>query len=340
MKKNIFFIALFIMFFTLISIFTINSINTKESNNSKLILQQNSCNTMKLSADYEVNTLTLTADVSPIDAYDKTLNWSLNWTSENYGNISDYIGLRVSDDTLSANITYKKVFNGEIIVKVSSIINSSVYATCNLSCYQVPTSLNLKPYDNDYSITDLENNKVLTSVSSYNNTSCIDINITNFDNFLNSYYKIFNRDLFDMYLVYTGTERTYYSFDSFSIELSEELIELLSSFDLYDNISTSMTEEYNPIMNSFCFGDLLKTCFSYEDENFNNVELYNLYKIIFESDIPIFKINTNFSIYKDSVKTQLHSTHQLFYYFSFKNINIDSTFSIDSIVLNYNNIIL
>lgn len=81
--------------------------------------------------------VTVTATVSPEFVVDKTLSWKLEWNASNPSyNVTDYVTMSISDDTLSVNITYVKQFNVQIKLTATSNMTSSVSASCLIDCYQ------------------------------------------------------------------------------------------------------------------------------------------------------------------------------------------------------------
>lgn len=94
-------------------------------------------------ADYGVSTLaetayTLTATITPDDAFDKTVDWSIAFAnpSSSWANgktVTDYVTVTPSSDgSLTATVQCLQDFGEQIIVTVTSRNNSSAKATCTV----------------------------------------------------------------------------------------------------------------------------------------------------------------------------------------------------------------
>lgn len=81
-------------------------------------------------------TTTITATVGPEVAADKTLIWSIAWSSESSETLSDYVTMTVSEDTFSVTLTYIKQFSTQIKVTATSNLTTSVSAECLIDCYE------------------------------------------------------------------------------------------------------------------------------------------------------------------------------------------------------------
>lgn len=106
---------------------------------------------VKRNAQSNVESITVNAIISPSNATNKNLNWSLKWGDNDYSeSCSDYLNMTISSDTLSCTISYKQSFNKPIILTVYSRSNSNIMATCQIDCYQrsYDSSLNIE-YDSD-----------------------------------------------------------------------------------------------------------------------------------------------------------------------------------------------
>lgn len=78
-------------------------------------------------------TLNVKATVLPTTVVNKKLNWTLQWTDGgSHGNISDYVTISPSSDTLSATISVKGGFNYQIKLVVYSQQDSTKSASCTL----------------------------------------------------------------------------------------------------------------------------------------------------------------------------------------------------------------
>lgn len=77
-------------------------------------------------------TLSLVATITPSYSTNKTLSWQLAWKESNSAVVSDYVGISVSADTLTCNVSFKKAFDKQIILTCTSNSNSSAKATCSI----------------------------------------------------------------------------------------------------------------------------------------------------------------------------------------------------------------
>ena len=85
--------------------------------------------------------LTLTATVSPAEATDKTLDWTVEWADSSNAwaqgkKATDYVTITpTSDGSNVATVECLKDFGAQLIVKSTSRSNPNAYATCTLDYY-------------------------------------------------------------------------------------------------------------------------------------------------------------------------------------------------------------
>ena len=94
-------------------------------NESGIRLRQN-----KMATD--TDRISITAEVLPANAIDKTVSWSWAWGSSNSGNVADYVTITPSADTLTCTVKVKKAFTTQIILTCTANSNSTVKATCTI----------------------------------------------------------------------------------------------------------------------------------------------------------------------------------------------------------------
>lgn len=151
------------------SVFGINAIIKANKEESPIIMNDVEENGIRLkynkivASGTDTNILaSITAVVGPNYIYDKTVSWSVAWASTNSKNIDEFVGLSVSTDTLTCNITVKKSFNTQIILSCIAKSNNSVKATCTLDYVgrnpQTATSLDYSGDPYNKSILDVLNN--------------------------------------------------------------------------------------------------------------------------------------------------------------------------------------
>lgn len=85
----------------------------------------------------------VTASVNPNNVINDKLTWDLSWVTTSSESISDYVTMVVSQDTHSVTLTYKKNFNKQILLKATSVLTSSISATCTVDCYKRTTNFSL-----------------------------------------------------------------------------------------------------------------------------------------------------------------------------------------------------
>lgn len=100
-------------------------------NMDSVIVNEGESNKIKL-AKYSTDgsSLTVVASIDP-DVSNRTVSWSLAWNGTGTGNVTDYVTISNSADTLTCTITFKKGFTTQIKLTCTSNSNSSVkaYAT-------------------------------------------------------------------------------------------------------------------------------------------------------------------------------------------------------------------
>lgn len=82
------------------------------------------------------SSITVKCTIVPNDALNKEVIWTSSWVSQNSDNVSNYVSLNVSSDTLSCTITVIKGFSSQINVTATSADSPSVYKTCVLDYYK------------------------------------------------------------------------------------------------------------------------------------------------------------------------------------------------------------
>lgn len=95
---------------------------------------------------------TVTATVTPADAYNKEVVWTIEWKSGNSWatgkNISDYITIATSGNGVTspntAVVTCKQAFGCQAILKATSSVQPDVYATCTIDYTKRVTNVNVK----------------------------------------------------------------------------------------------------------------------------------------------------------------------------------------------------
>lgn len=102
-----------------------------------------------LSYTDEVKTSTLRAVVTPASA-SSMLVWSMDWGEQGIMNditwafdkeVSDYVTMTVSEDKGSVLLTYKQPFANVINVRVESIHDTSINASCEVRCNMNPVGI-------------------------------------------------------------------------------------------------------------------------------------------------------------------------------------------------------
>lgn len=110
-----------------------------ESNGIDLKMKRlSNVSTQSTSGDIEI-----VATVNPSNAVNKELTWTLTWITSKSDSVSDYVTKSVSSDTLTCTLTYVKNFDTQIILKATSVANSSINATCTIDCYKRTSSFDL-----------------------------------------------------------------------------------------------------------------------------------------------------------------------------------------------------
>lgn len=88
----------------------------------------------------ESKSITLTATVSPAEATNKNIDWTVSWNTSDEAflrdhAVADFIGISQIDST-SAKVTYLKPFEKQIMITARSSENSRVNAVCKVDCMQ------------------------------------------------------------------------------------------------------------------------------------------------------------------------------------------------------------
>ena len=141
--------------------------NSKKELNESVIIGEIIDNGIRLKQNKiaDGDTLSISAIVNPDYAYDKTLEWSVEWATSSTSNVNDYITLTPSSDTLTCTVAVKKAFTTQIRLICRSKANSMVFAECTIdyvgrTLEYIPASLPLD-YDftgenlSDYTISEL-----------------------------------------------------------------------------------------------------------------------------------------------------------------------------------------
>lgn len=103
-----------------------SSLITNIENNDGIRLRQN-----KMATD--TDRISITAEVMPANARDKTVNWSIDWTNHPSGtNLDEYFDLRITDDTLTCTIIMLKPFRNQATLTCKSNMVPSVKSTCTV----------------------------------------------------------------------------------------------------------------------------------------------------------------------------------------------------------------
>ena len=130
--------------------FGLNAYETHQDNNADApIVNVKNENGIRIKQNRisETNTYSLTATVSPVEAYVSTVSCSVAWSSTNSTSISDYITLTTSDDTLTCTVKVLKAFTTQAVITCTSDMDTTKTATCSVD-YVSRTFVN--PTDCDY----------------------------------------------------------------------------------------------------------------------------------------------------------------------------------------------
>ena len=118
-------------------------------------------------ANYGVSTLaetayTLTATVTPSEAEDKTVDWSIAWanSSSSWANgktVTDYVTITpTSDGALKATVQNLQAFGEQIVITVRSRSNPGVSASCTVDYAKKVTDINFKLTKNGETAEDID----------------------------------------------------------------------------------------------------------------------------------------------------------------------------------------
>lgn len=303
-KKFILFSLLFTCVFTLIGIFVYYSlVNTNNQNvnlNDTLIVESQSSDFIKLtSRKYKQNgleSILVTATVEKYDFSTDFLVWNL--VDANMNTIStNAISLDVSEDTLSCVFTQIDTFDEYIYCKVSSFLNSDVYALLKLGCYEKTTGLDFTlsyiNSSNEEVVGYASLNKMGFSGESFNylkdvylNQGTIYRNKSDGTDKVQSveYYYTFNvSDYIGTYMVeYHGLTSLTVEFGSFSVYTIGELISNAYAAMEYDYFLSLLSENPELFYNkSISLGTIDIVCAEYGESGLINsyqqsIELYGI----------------------------------------------------------------
>ena len=122
-------VALFVGFIIGISYFA-NKSNKVDNTPVVQVQDENGIRLRQNKVAQNTDTLSVTAEVSPADCIDKTVNWSLAWASSNDNDINTYVVITLSTDTLTCTVKVLKEFSTQINLICKSNLDSNVSATC------------------------------------------------------------------------------------------------------------------------------------------------------------------------------------------------------------------
>lgn len=113
------------------------------------------------------STVRFTATVLPENATNKTITWSLGWSSTGVvGNANDYVGLSVSADTHTVTLTCKKGFNNQIKLTGTTVDGVSTSATIDMLKYVSAMTIKTDQGDVNISLDD-NTDKILSTTHKY-----------------------------------------------------------------------------------------------------------------------------------------------------------------------------
>jgi len=140
------FILVFVCFFTLTG--CKSGVKLKDDGGDMMIqtTEERGIHLTRRNAKNEDGSYTITATVTPADATNKKLIWSLECDDENFWDAYDlenYVKLTVSSDTLSCNVLKLGSCPVQLKIVVTSQVDSSISATCTVDFYKLTNSLNL-----------------------------------------------------------------------------------------------------------------------------------------------------------------------------------------------------
>lgn len=189
------------------------------------------------------STVTFTATVLPENATNKTITWSLGWSSTGVsGKASDYVGLSVSADTHAVTLTCKKGFNNQIKLTGTTVDGISTSATIDMLKYV--SAMTIKTDHGDVSIS-LDDNvsKIIDTSNKYDLTNFVGGNYSD----IWDVCKSINTSI-------TGTVGTVSIPTKYKLSLTSGIISYASSngFMLNDGgNSTSLNIGFNELCDSF-----------------------------------------------------------------------------------------
>ena len=131
-------------------------ITAEEADGSGLLLTPLSTSAMRLAAtplaEQSGDSYVLTATITPSNAGDKGVDWSVNWNDSSAAwvsgkSVTDYITVTLpTDGALTATVTCKKAFGEKIIVTATSRENRKYYAECMCDYSKKITGFNISSY--------------------------------------------------------------------------------------------------------------------------------------------------------------------------------------------------
>lgn len=230
MKKNrLFSIVLLIALFLGLMLFVKNykedgqeivpPVIEETTNLGELVVNEGTSNKLKLTKKMNAanqNSIQVNATVNPDDVLNDKLTWTLDWSGSYNENVSDYVTMQISSDTHSVTLTYKKVFNRQLILKATSELTPSVNATLTIDCYE--RTVDLRPV---FLLFDADQDDMVMGGEVDNINNIIDMSAFTYD-MLETLKLGFGDEGFCQEIDYNGTisvERT----TALSISLSDEL---------------------------------------------------------------------------------------------------------------------
>lgn len=117
------------------------------------------------------SSLSVVATITPSYATNKTVSWDLAWKETNSVSVNDYVGISVSADTLTCNVSFKKGFDKQIILTCTANSNSSAKATCTID--YVGRNVGVVTADNSaYQLSDMTMDQFTSTIEqALNNTN-------------------------------------------------------------------------------------------------------------------------------------------------------------------------
>lgn len=91
-------------------------------------------------------TVTFNATVTPDNATDKSITWSLAWNGSDSGNVNDYVSLNITNETHTVTVTCNKVFNTQIRLTGKTSGGQTATATIDILKRDVSGGMNVDGY--------------------------------------------------------------------------------------------------------------------------------------------------------------------------------------------------